>query len=406
MILSDHKPFQGLFNETKGIPLLASARIQRWALTLSAYDYTIQHKKGAEKWNADMLSHLPLPETPVQVPEPGDTILLLQTLDKTPVTASQIRVWTDRDRTLSKVRDMILQGWQPSNSEDLKVYQKLQTELTVVKGCVLRGNRVVIPTIGRSQILKQIYETHPGICRMKNIARSYYWWPKIDKDIEAKVKECQTCQLVRPANHPETIQPWEWPTKPWLRLHLDYAGPVNGKMYLILVDAHSKWLEVRQTNTATSSVTITHLHSIFSVHRLPEVVVTDNGTVFTSAEFEEYLKLNGIRHIRTAPYHPALNGQAERAVKIFKQHIKTNSGITTPAELERFLFRYRLTPHTTTGISPAELLLGRRPRSHLDLARPDLQREIQQKQLMQQAKRGGKAEKRVCSEIQSLGKSI
>ena len=164
-------------------------------------------------------------------------------------------------------------------------------------------------------------------------------------------------------------------------------------MYLILVDAHSKWLEVRQTNTATSSVTITHLRSIFSVHGLPEVVVIDNGTVFTSAEFEEYLKLNGIRHIRTAPYHPASNGQAERAVKIFKQHIKTNSGSTTPAELERFLFRYRLTPHTTTGVSPAELLFGRRPRSHLDLARPDLQREIQQKQLMQQAKRGGKAER-------------
>ena len=68
VILSDHKPLQGLFNETKGIPLLASARIQRWALTLSAYDYTIQHKKGAENCNADMLSRLPLPETPVQVP--------------------------------------------------------------------------------------------------------------------------------------------------------------------------------------------------------------------------------------------------------------------------------------------------------------------------------------------------
>ena len=127
--------------------------------------------------------------------------------------------------------------------------------------------------------------------------------------------------------------------------------------------------------------------------------------MFTSAEFEEYLKLNGIRHIRTAPYHPASNGQAERAVKIFKQHIKTNSGITMPAELKRFLFRYRLTPHTTTGVSPAELLLERRPHSHLDLARPNLQREIQQKQLMQQAKRGGKAERefvgksKVCTKV-------
>ena len=96
-------------------------------------------------------------------------------------------------------------------------------------------------------------------------------------------------------------------------------------MFLVLIDAYSKWLDVKVVNSATSSATIEHLRSIFSVHGLPETIVTDNGTVFTSAEFENFTKLNGIRHIRTAPYHPASNGQAERAVKIFKEYLKKSS---------------------------------------------------------------------------------
>ena len=82
-------------------------------------------------------------------------------------------------------------------------------------------------------------------------------------------------------------------------------------MYLVLVDSHSKWLEVKQTNNATSSASITLLHLFFSVHGFPEVVVMDNGTAFTSVELGEFLRLNGIRHIKTAPYNPASNGQAE-----------------------------------------------------------------------------------------------
>ena len=82
----------------------------------------------------------------------------------------------------------------------------------------------------------------------------------------------------------------------------------------------SKWLEIIIVNTANA--TIGHLRSIFSVHGLPELIVADNGSVFTSAEFEEFMKLNGIRHIRTAPYHPASNGETERAVKIFKERLK------------------------------------------------------------------------------------
>ena len=83
-----------------------------------------------------------------------------------------------------------------------------------------------------------------------------------------------------------------------------------------------KWLDVVQVSAATSTVTIEKLRTIFATHGLPERIVTDNVTVFTSDEFESFLHANGIAHTRTAPYHPALNGLAERAVQNFKQGIR------------------------------------------------------------------------------------
>ena len=103
-ILSDHKPLQHLFSEKKPIPVLASARIKRWTLILSAYDYRVQYKPGVQQGNADGLSRLPLPESVNEIPIPGETILMLENLQTTLVNIKHVRQWTDRDPVLSKVR--------------------------------------------------------------------------------------------------------------------------------------------------------------------------------------------------------------------------------------------------------------------------------------------------------------
>ena len=130
-------------------------------------------------------------------------------------------------------------------------------------------------------------------------------------------------------------------------------------MFLVVVDAYSKWMEVEGVNAVTSTVTIEHLRAIFATHGFPEVLVTDNGTVFCSAEFNQFTNYNGIHHIKTAPYHPSSNGLAERAVQTFKMGIKKQTSGTIKTKISRFLFQYRITPHTTTGVSPAQLLLSR-----------------------------------------------
>ena len=109
-IYSDHKPLQHIFAEDRPIPAMPSARIQRWALTLSAYNYTITYKPGSQHGNADLLSRLPLAGTPKEVPLPGDTIQLLDSLEISPISAAQIRKWTARDPILSKIIEVLLSG--------------------------------------------------------------------------------------------------------------------------------------------------------------------------------------------------------------------------------------------------------------------------------------------------------
>ena len=248
-IKTDHKPLIHLFSPARATSQMASARVQRWALILSGYDYDISHKSGQSNQDADALSRLPLPDSPADVPLPGESVLLLQNLQESPVTATQIRAWTDKDPVLSQVRNFVLHGWPTSVGEELQAYFRRKFELSILDGCLLWGSRIVIPTSGQSCIMDELHETHPGASRIKALARSYVWWPGIDSDLEARVKSCAECQQhqKQPAKAP--LHPWQWPERPWSRLHIDYAGPCFGdKTFLIIIDAHSKWLEVLESS--------------------------------------------------------------------------------------------------------------------------------------------------------------
>ena len=138
-------------------------------------------------------------------------------------------------------------------------------------------------------------------------------------------------------------------------------------------------------DTITSENTIARLCSIFATHGLPQQIVTDNGTTLTSEQFEEFTRQNGIKHTFSAPYHPSINGLAERAVQTFKQALHQMQGDrgSISEKLSKFLFKYRITPHSATGVPPAELLMGRTLRSKLELLQPNLLSKVQHSQMCQ-----------------------
>jgi hypothetical protein len=127
----------------------------------------------------------------------------------------------------------------------------------------LWGSRVLVPEKGQERALELLHEGHLGISRMKAKARSYMWWPKIDQDIESLVKGCVECQKSRHSEPPVPYSTWQAPREPWMRVHVDYAGPFRGKMFLLLVDAYSKWLEVSIVNSANTTTTVERLNNIF-----------------------------------------------------------------------------------------------------------------------------------------------
>lgn len=151
---------------------MASPKIQRWAITLRAYEYMILYKEGKYHSNADALSRLTLPEKP-EVDRPEERVLMLASSDITLVTAEQV---DGQDPVLLRVREMVHKGWSSElKGIEFAPYELRKHKLSIQNGCVP-------------------HQCHPGVSRMKALARSYVWWPKMDKEVEDTVKACKTWQ--------------------------------------------------------------------------------------------------------------------------------------------------------------------------------------------------------------------
>ena len=382
--ITDHKPLLGLFSLDKQISVQASGRIQRWSLILQGYKFQLVHKSGKMIGNADALSRLPFDCGDIAVPVPTEWVHLVEFLADTPITAKIISDETKKCPVLSKISKFLLEGWANSldKSDEIQGFATRKAELCLQEGCILWGNRIVIPVSLRKRVLAELHVSHPGMTRMKELARSYLWYPNIDKSIEQFVENCESCQERRTSPKTAPLHPWEWPQNAWHRLHVDHAGPFLNKYFLIVVDSYSKWPEIVIVNSMNSQTTISHLRSVFARFGIPPMLVSDNGPAYTSEEFRTFTERNGIRHIRVAPYHPSSNGLAENMVKSMKRSLAHSKGGGVQKDLDNFLMRYRITPHSTTGKAPVELLLKRKIRSVFDLLSPEeiTRNRVQQKQ--------------------------
>ena len=158
---------------------------------------------------------------PAKIPENGETILVMDRLDSSLFTATDVKRWTQRNAVLSRVTVMIQTGW-PDQCPDVEFrpYFQRRNELSLECGCIMWGSRIIIPPQGQQTMLNELHEMHPGICRMKALARSYMWWPNMDADIQRTVENCQPCQVNRKAPEKALLHPWEYTDRPWVRLHV------------------------------------------------------------------------------------------------------------------------------------------------------------------------------------------
>ncbi|VVC35786.1 Integrase, catalytic core,Aspartic peptidase domain,Ribonuclease H-like domain,Retrotransposon gag [Cinara cedri] len=319
-IRTDHKPLIGILGENKNIPTMASARFQRWAVFLAGFHYKLEYIKGNDNCTPDLLSRLPIEGDVVAVDsESQSTYMTFIESEYFPINRNTIKLQTNRDKIISKVYYYVTHGWPKSINDDLKPYKDRHTDLSVEQGCLMLGYRVVISSKSRKQILDELHSTHLGVVKMKAVARSYVWWPKIDAQIENLVESCDFCMQLRQNPRKSELIPWNRSSGVWQRVHIDFFGPFHNSYFLVVLDAFSKWLEVKEMRSITASNTIIELREIFSRWGLPLTLVSDNGAQLTSHEFTTFLKSNSIVHLRTAPGHLATNGAAENAVKATKR---------------------------------------------------------------------------------------
>ena len=376
LLVTDHKPLLTIFGSKKGIPTVAANRLQRWAIILATYTYEILYKPTAKHGNADTLSRLPVSDEQLEedysLESELNHIHSLQ-LEQLPLRATDVAKATEDDTVLARVYQFIKQGWPESKSKlekALHPYFVKRFEFTIQSGCILHGSQVVIPSSLRKAVMSELHDAHTGIVKMKSIARMYVWWPSLNQEIEDCARKCHHCQRFKKDPVKAPNHPWEQPKNPWERIHIDFAGPFKGHMWLVLVDALTKWPEIIQMSTTSSERTIEVLRSLFARYGIPRIIVSDNGTQFTSALFAQFCKRNGIHHKLSAPYHPSTNGEAERLVQTFKYSMKANENDLQTA-LCQFLMKYRSSPHASTGKTPASLMFNREIATRLSLLFPD-----------------------------------
>ena len=115
---------------------------------------------------------------------------------------------------------------------------------------------MIVPQQGQQRVLEELHAGHPGVARMEGLARTIVWWPGLDGDIERKVQGCSSRQKTRNAPPKAPLHRWSWPHQLWMRVYVDYIGPLLEKMFLVLIDALSKWIEVEPVELVTTKTMV------------------------------------------------------------------------------------------------------------------------------------------------------
>ena len=236
----------------------------------------------------------------------------------------------------------------------LKPYFESRGYITLCRDLLTFQNRVIIPQTERLETLRNIHEGHLGMTKCTEKARLSVWWPRMSQDIEEMIRNCNTCKTSAPTVK-EPLLPTATPTRPWQMLGTDLFVH-KGKHYLLVTDYYSRYPELAELSSENSKCVIEKMKCIFARHGLPELVISDNGPQYSSEEFKQFAQAYGFQSVTSSPKYPRANGAAERMIKTIKNILKKS---TDPY---LGLLAYRTSP-IHGGLSPAELLMGRRLRN-------------------------------------------
>lgn len=363
LVESDHKPLESIFKK----PLhQAPMRLQRMLLRLQRYSLNVTYRPGKELHIADALSRAFLKEQKEELLE-KDLEVNMITL-QLPISEKKLQMFrkaTAEDPEMQLLRDTTLRGWPSERSavpKEIQLYWTFRDEIAYTSELMFKAAKLIVPHQLRQEMLNKIHESHLGIVKCKERARDILYWPHMSSHIEELVSQCAICNENRNNNPREPLLSHQIPDRPWEKVGTDLFH-YRGSEFLLCVDYFSKFPEITKLRDTTSSSVIIALKSMFARHGIPDVVISDNGPQYASAEFKDFAESWEFRHHTSSPGHAQSNGQAERTVQTVKNLLKKSEGNNGDPYIS--LLEYRNTPLEGVGLSPAQLLMGRRLKGKL-----------------------------------------
>ena len=354
---TDHKPLEIIVLK----PLnSAPQRLQRMLLRLQKYNLMVKYKKGKDMFLADTLSRAFLPEVSASLVVHG-----LEQIDhKTWLPVSNAR-WQQiehaaaDDPVFQQLRSVINGGW-PHNRSDLPQglhpYYDIRDKLTLQGELVFKGQQLVVPAALRKELIAASHASHIGIEACIRRARDTLFWPRMTKELKEYIAKCDICMSYRSAQTKEPLQQHEFIARPWSKVSADFCH-LDGRTLLVISDYYSNFVEIACVTALTSKGIIKELKAVFARYGIPDVLVTDNGPQFASAEFSCFARTWSFDHVTSSPTYPQPNGKAENAVKTVKRLFKKCKASGQSEFLA--LLDWRNTPTEGVGTSPAQRLMGR-----------------------------------------------
>ena len=231
-----------------------------------------------------------------------EEIDMLRNLPVKDSTLNQIRQETTADITLRALMTVIKEGWPNKRSDVLPVlypYRHFRDELVQQKGVVFKGERLIISSSTRTQMVDRLHCNHGGIQATSRRARDVFYWPGMNQEIETFVASCRTCSAYQSGNQKEPLMGHPIPARPWQYIATDLLY-LKGQGYLVTVDYYSKFIEIDRLYDTTNSEVIHKLKAHMTRHGIPKRVVSDNGHQYSSDEFRRFAMTYEFEHVTSS----------------------------------------------------------------------------------------------------------
>ena len=303
-------------------------------------------------------------------------------MEISPLSLDKIKYVTGIDPILQTLKQYIHDGFQETKADcarSIRNYFNFREELAVIDGFIVKGHHVVIPSSLQNEALRLLHSSHMGIVKTKDQARTSFFWPNMNRDIEFHLSECCLCATFQEKQPKETLLNDPISTKPWNALAMDNFD-FNGKHYLIVVNRFSKFVVVKPSQRFNFQDHYQQPSRHHSEHGFPATIRCDHGHNFVSNEFVEFCKHLNITITLSSGYHHSSN-PAECAVKTIKSLMK--QCLAGNRSWQIALLEYLCTPLGPNIPSPSELM-GRQCRGLLPLFQDCGAPESVQEQVMLQ----------------------